>query len=154
MSSAWSENNYQLESRKLKEIVAEFGLTVPYSTHPDKTADDNEDEIINCNRVTANSFLNVGSKYREYHLLTDVEAQESGPKRTRNNFSRILIDGALRLKSVFQCITFKREPEQLKRDVSKDKSSLCNQNYDISLEHLESSQVIFYHCTPQQNNTV
>lgn len=160
--SAWSENNDHHHGRKLKDIVADFGLSVPYNTDiaPEGNEVDYENEIINCNRIPTNSFLNIGSKYREYQLLIDVENTDSNPKRTKNNLSKILIDGALRLKSVFQCITFKRE-DVIKRDFTKDKSSLGKQNYDISLEHLESSQVIYNHnhftrtlCSPNKNNVL
>ena len=128
--------------QRLKDVVAEFGLRAPYDVSSQVETRDEDQKIINCDQkskcdVEKNKNK---SKYRvasREHLIINKGFPEE--RQTTNiGLYKKLIDRAYKLKSAFQCFTFKRD-HQTKRESSFDKSSI--QNQDLSCEHLEQLKV-------------
>lgn len=134
--------------QSLKEVVAEFGLRAPYDISYEVETGEEDQRIINCNQK---SNFDVGnnkdeSKYhvaqREHLIINKGISKERKPDESKSNINiglyKRLLNRAFKLKSAFQCFTFKRE-DQTKRESSFDKSSI--QNQDLSCEHLEQLKV-------------
>ena len=139
--------------RKLKEIVADFGLKAPYDSECAWASLYQEDSYGKRKCIHRDGKLDrknsigqqMDTKSRllhhyeySYGLNSSQIRTFSFPKITAA-FNQTLISCADRVKSVFQCVTFKRD-DQNKEKFSLEKSSLLG-NQELSVEHLERMKV-------------
>ena len=142
-----------VRDRKLKDIVADFGLKAPYDSECSWDSRYQEESYGNRKCIQRNRKLDrkkrIGQKVdTKSHLLHHYEYSYglnsshsrafSFPKITAG-INQTLISCAVRVRSVFQCVTFKRD-DQSKEKFSLEKSSLLG-NQELSVEHLERMKV-------------
>ena len=144
-----------VRDRKLKDIVADFGLKAPYdseyawdSLYQEESYENRKCIQRNGKSDIKNSIgqqLDTKSRLLDHH--EDSYGLNSGHIRTLSfpkitaAINQTLISCAVRVKSVFQCVTFKRD-DQSKEKFSLEKSSLLLLgNQELSVEHLERMKV-------------
>ena len=142
-----------VRDRKLKDIVADFGLKAPYDSECAWDSLYQEESYGNRKCIQRNGKSDrkngigqqMDTKSRllhhyeySYGLNSSQIRTFSFPKITAA-FNQTLILCADRVKSVFQCVTFKRD-DQNKEKFSLEKSSLLG-NQELSVEHLERMKV-------------
>ena len=140
------EVSQSFQDKRLKDVVAEFGLRAPYDVSYEVETGYEDQKIINCNKKpNCDDWIKKEeSKYQiaswEHLVINNGFSKERHPDERISNIGpyKKLLDRALQLKSAFQCFTFKREA-QTKRESPFDKSSI--QNQDLSCEHLEQLEV-------------
>ena len=140
------EVTHSFQEKKLKDVVAEFGLRAPYDVSFEIETGYEDRKIINCNQKPNcdDGIKKEENKYQvaslEHLIINNGFSKERHPDERISNIGlyKKLLDRAFQLKSAFQCFTFKRE-DQTKRESPFDKSSI--QNQDLSCEHLEQLEV-------------
>ena len=140
------EVSHSFQDKRLKDVVAEFGLRAPYDVPFEVETGYEDQKIINCNqKPNCDDWIKKEeSKYQiaswEHLVINDGFSKERHPDERISNIGpyKKLLDRAFQLKSAFQCFTFKRDA-QTKRESPFDKSSI--QNQDLSCEHLERLEV-------------
>ena len=144
-----------VRDRKLKDIVADFGLKAPYDSECAWDSLYQEESYGNRKCIQRNGKLDrknsigqqLDTKSHLLHHHEDSYGLNSGHIRTLSfpkitaAINQTLISCAVQVRSVFQCVTFKRD-DQSKEKFSLEKSSLLLLgNQELSVEHLERMKV-------------